>query len=251
MQEISELVKISHKLEQNVTTLSGGEMQRVALGRMFTQDAAIYLMDEALTWLDAKLRILMRAEIKMMIDELGITVVFVTHDQEEALSMASSMVLINDGAIQQEGAPQEIYNDPNSMWVADFIGTPAMNFLSGKIRDDLVFDCGSGGIRLSPGVQEKIKERSLSGRDVVIGFRPEHIVLHKSEPDCGAVKCSLRAVEFTGYRTILDLCNDHGQIMKASVSAQYDVPEKGTDFWMGWSDGLEIVFDQKTQKRLI
>lgn len=251
VKEIADLVKIADKLEQNVTTLSGGEMQRVALGRLLTQEASIYLMDEALTWLDAKLRILMRTEIKMLQDELGITVVFVTHDQEEALGMASSIVLINDGVIQQEGDPYEIYTEPVNMWVADFIGLPAMNFLEGTIQKDFSLDCSSACIALSEKNKEEVKEKRLIGKKVVVAFRPEHMDLHSNEPEKGALRCVVKAVEFAGYRTILDLSDAHGTILKAVMTSQHNIPEKEEVVWTKWTPGAEIIFDKSTQERLI
>ena len=249
--ETAELVKIADKLDQNVTTLSGGEMQRVALGRLLTQDASIYLMDEALTWLDAKLRILMRTEIKMLQDELGITVVFVTHDQEEALGMASSIVLVNDGIIQQEGEPYEIYKKPVNMWVADFIGTPAMNFLEGTVTEDLLFDCGTALLPLSAKCGEGIKAKNLVGKKVIAGFRPENMDIYQEEIKEGALKCEVRAVEFGGYRTIVDLSYADGLILKASINAQDKVPDKESFVWTRWTQNAEIIFDKNTQNRLV
>ena len=132
----------------------------------------------------------------MLQDELGITVVFVTHDQEEALGMASSIVLVNDGIIQQEGDPYEIYKKPVNMWVADFIGTPAMNFLEGKITNDLTLDCGSARIPLSDGCGEVVKGKNLIGKDVIVGFRPENMDIYREDVKEGALKCEVRALEF-------------------------------------------------------
>jgi multiple sugar transport system ATP-binding protein len=194
----------------------------------------------------------MRTEIKMLQEELGITVVFVTNDQEEALSMASTIVLINDGRIQQAGNPYEIYTKPVNMWVADFIGTPTMNFLEGTVRPDFNLEYGSGKIPLSKATKERIKANNLVDKRVIVGFRPEHMDLYRKEaPEEGAIKCSVKAVEFEGFRTIVNLGDTNGTLLKMSITSQRDVPEKDEVVWTKWSEGLEIMFDKNTQQRFV
>lgn len=248
---IAKLVKIDHKLDQNVTTLSGGEMQRAALGRLFVQDASIYLMDEALNWLDAKLKLLMRTEIKIWQEKLGVTIISVTHDQAEALSMGSSIILINDGVIQQEGSPYEIYNKPNNAWVADFIGSPSMNFLLGTIEDDLYLRCYDARIPLSKKLNKDLNLKDLIGREVYVGFRPEEMDIFFGNEDKNLINCvEVVAIEFEGHRTIIDLIDKQGKIIKYSINPKKNKLKKGDIVGIKWSENMEILFDKDTGKRI-
>jgi len=252
--KMAKLVKIDHKLDQNVTTLSGGEMQRAALGRLFVQDASIYLMDEALNWLDVKLKLLMRTEIKLLQEQLGVTIISVTHDQAEALSMGSSLILINDGAVQQEGNPYEIYNNPNNAWVADFIGSPSMNFLIGKIGDDLCVGYENVRIPLSNKLTKDSNLKDLIGREIVVGFRPEGInILSVNNEDkklINYIECKVNAIEFEGHRTLINFVGKQGKIFRYSINSKGDELKEGDIFGIRWSENMELLFDKDTGKRI-
>ena len=138
-------------LDRKPAALSGGQRQRVALGRAIVRDAKVFLMDEPLSNLDAKLRVQMRSELIKIHESLGTTTIYVTHDQIEAMTMASRIVVMRDGWIQQIGAPKEIYDNPDNIFVGGFIGTPPMNFVNGVVGKDGIFECGShkyGVVRL-------------------------------------------------------------------------------------------------------
>ncbi len=154
--------------------LSGGQRQRVAMGRAIVRDPRVFLFDEPLSNLDAKLRVAMRSEIKELHGRLGTTMVYVTHDQIEAMTMADRIVVMHDGRVEQIGAPLELYDRPDNLFVAGFIGSPAMNFVTGtmSIADDAVFKT-SDGISLPVGGVPRARE----GQPVVYGIRPEHFML--------------------------------------------------------------------------
>ena len=167
-------------LDRRPKALSGGQRQRVALGRAIVRDAKVFLMDEPLSNLDAKLRVQMRSELIKLHESLGTTTIYVTHDQIEAMTMATRIVVMKDGWIQQIGAPKEIYDFPNNMFVGGFIGTPPMNFIEGRVGDDGFFECGDhkhGVSRLR--VPEKqfnmLKEKKYLNKPIVLGIRPEDI----------------------------------------------------------------------------
>ena len=165
--EAAKVVGLSDLLDRKPANLSGGQRQRVALARSIVSDQSVCLMDEPLSNLDSKLRAEMRDEIRDLQKRLGLTVVYVTHDQVEAMSMADQIILLNSGEIIQKGAPEEIYNYPNSIFSAQFIGLPPMNIL--KLKD---LDIAS----LSKVNQEKIK---ASNNSINLGIRPEHLVFSK------------------------------------------------------------------------
>src|SRR5450756_362168 len=177
-------------LERYPRQLSGGQRQRVAMGRAIVRDPQVFLFDEPLSNLDAKLRVQMRTEIKELHQRLKTTTVYVTHDQIEAMTMADKIVVMHDGIVEQIGAPLELYDRPQNIFVAGFIGSPAMNLLQGTIRANgrLEFE-GPGGTRLPLGAAP----RGSDGRPVVYGVRPEHFVI----ADDGA-EAVIQVVEPTG-----------------------------------------------------
>src|SRR6202041_3161123 len=150
--QVAELLHIEQKLANRATALSGGEMQRVAIGRALVREPAIYLMDEPLSSLDAKLRAELRLELKRIQVELGATILYVTHDQVEAMTMASRIGVIKDGELLQLGTPREIYENPNSRYVAGRLGTPQINFLAAGVVPEIAMPSGTDtvGIRTEP-----------------------------------------------------------------------------------------------------
>lgn len=180
VQDAAEKLGLKPYLDRKPAALSGGQRQRVALGRAIVRDAKVFLMDEPLSNLDAKLRVQMRSELIKIHESLGTTTIYVTHDQIEAMTMASRIVVMKDGWIQQIGAPKEIYDKPNNVFVGGFIGTPPMNFVNGVVGKDGIFECGShkyGVIRLQvPQEQfDVLKEQNYLEKDLVMGIRPEDI----------------------------------------------------------------------------
>ena len=175
--EAAEILGLAPYLNRKPKALSGGQRQRVALGRAIVRNAKVFLMDEPLSNLDAKLRVTMRSEIIKLHANLNATTVYVTHDQIEAMTMASRIVVMKDGYIQQIGEPKEIYDNPANAFVAGFIGTPPMNFIHGKIAENGVFTAKDRDYDLQvPEYQlSKAKEAGLIGKPIILGIRPEHI----------------------------------------------------------------------------
>jgi multiple sugar transport system ATP-binding protein len=184
---IAETLHIDRLLDRKPAELSGGERQRVAIGRALVRNPKVYLMDEPLSNLDAKLRTEMRAEIKRIHQEFGTTTVFVTHDQAEAMSLADRLVVMNNGSIIQIGAPIEVYDHPINTFVAQFIGNPSMNLIRGEIKQDngsLRFDNGVIAFSLLREKARAIKDSALAGDGaVLLGIRPEHMWVSLQKDD--------------------------------------------------------------------
>ncbi|MDG6982812.1 MAG: ABC transporter ATP-binding protein [Nitrososphaerota archaeon] len=175
VKEVSELLHIAPLLSRKPKQLSGGEQQRVAIGRALIRDPRLFLMDEPFSNLDAKLRVETRSEIKRLQRELGITTIFVTHDQAEAMALADSIAVMDKGALQQVGEPGELYDSPSNVMVAQFMGSPAMNILEGRIvKPDKVEFLGVGDTAVALAREEAAAAaRSASVDKVKVGFRPE------------------------------------------------------------------------------
>lgn len=191
------LLDIEQFLERKPRELSGGQRQRVAIGRAIVRNPQLFLFDEPLSNLDAQLRASMRIELANLHRKLGSTIIYVTHDQVEAMTLGQKIILFNEGSIQQDGTPNELYEKPANVFVASFIGSPSINLLNGKLEErggSIVFECGD--IRIAPANQGF--ERQYIGRDVTLGIRPE--ALH---PGPGPVRGTLEITEHIGPETIL------------------------------------------------
>ena len=175
--EAAEILGLTPYLNRKPKALSGGQRQRVALGRAIVRNAKVFLMDEPLSNLDAKLRVTMRGEISKLHHNLQATTIYVTHDQIEAMTMASRIVVMKDGYIQQVGEPKTIYDNPANVFVAGFIGTPPMNFITGKCNEEGVFTTPKNDCKLNiPAKQFKaIVDNNLVNKEIIVGIRPEHI----------------------------------------------------------------------------
>ncbi|MCA0417163.1 MAG: sn-glycerol-3-phosphate ABC transporter ATP-binding protein UgpC [Proteobacteria bacterium] len=184
------ILGLTQLLDRFPRQLSGGQRQRVAMGRAIVRDPQVFLFDEPLSNLDAKLRVQMRTEIKELHQRLKTTTVYVTHDQIEAMTMADKIVVMHDGIVEQMGAPLDLYDNPDNLFVAGFIGSPAMNFLKGRIEGGTFV--ADGGFRLPVG---KVPA-GAEGRPVIYGLRPEHIRI-----DAGGVPTEVVVVEPTGSET--------------------------------------------------
>ena len=182
--EAAKILGIEHFLDRKPKALSGGQRQRVALGRAIVREPKAFLMDEPLSNLDAKLRVQMRTEISKLHNRIGTTTIYVTHDQTEAMTMADRIVVLKDGFVQQIDSPQQMYDQPKNVFVAGFIGSPAMNFIRAVLKRDngeLAADFGKTHIPLSREQIERAKEEGYPDlgdfvdKEVVLGIRPEHI----------------------------------------------------------------------------
>ena len=191
----AKILQIEEYLNRKPRALSGGQRQRVALGRAIVRDAKVFLMDEPLSNLDAKLRIQMRTEIIKLHDALKATTIYVTHDQTEAMTMATRIVIMNKGYIQQIGTPIEIYNNPANTFVASFIGAPAMNLFDVTFDNGLVTFEDKHQIRLN----EKIYENLTFDKEITIGIRPEDIELTFERKDNNSLELEIKVTELMGH----------------------------------------------------
>jgi sn-glycerol 3-phosphate transport system ATP-binding protein len=212
LKRVADIVGLGHLLQRKPSQLSGGQRQRVALGRAIIAEARVCLMDEPLSNLDAKLRHEMRTEIRALQQRLGITMVYVTHDQTEAMTMADRVVLMRDGRIEQNGSPEELYNRPETAFAARFIGTPPMNL--------------------------------IPQGDRLIGIRPEHINIVSQEGHAARVK----AVEHLGADSVV-LCEIEGQPVAVRQDG-FSKANPGDEVRLAWDVGHEHRFDQKSGRRL-
>ncbi len=180
--EVAETLELSEHLKRRPAALSGGQRQRVAIGRAIVRQPKAFLLDEPLSNLDAKLRVQMRAELAQLHADLGVTTVFVTHDQTEAMTLGERVAVLNDGELRQVGTPQELYHRPADLFVAGFIGSPAMNLLTAKVRSGEasggpVLDFGTAGSVAVPEAAAELCASAPRGADLVAGIRPESLLL--------------------------------------------------------------------------
>lgn len=174
VKEAAKILGLEPYLTRKPKALSGGQRQRVALGRAIVRDAKVFLMDEPLSNLDAKLRVAMRAEIAKLHRRLNTTTIYVTHDQTEAMTISTRLVVMKDGIIQQVGSPKEVYEKPENVFVGGFIGSPAMNFFHGKLEDGK-FVIGKTAIKVPEGKMKYLREQGYVGKNMILGVRPEDI----------------------------------------------------------------------------
>ncbi len=225
VQQVATLLGIERFLQRRPAQLSGGQRQRVALGRALIRDAAVFLMDEPLSNLDALLRVNTRTEIKRLQRELGKTTIFVTHDQEEAMVLSDRIAILRDGTLQQYATPDDTYNAPVNAFVAGFIGNPRMNFLQGILSSSnghVRLDTGEIGIEV-PG--EQARGLVGTGSRATIGVRPEHVTVTAPRP--GATLAKVELIEPVGPVTYLDLSLGSDSL-RASVtgSQRYTIGEE-------------------------
>ncbi len=221
--DAAELLGIKDLLGRRPKALSGGQRQRVAVGRAIVRDPKAFLFDEPLSNLDAKLRVEMRAELKKLHRRLGTTTVYVTHDQEEAMTLGDRVVVMHEGVIQQCAAPLEIYDRPTNRFVAGFVGVPPMNFLAGRIAEKsgvICFDDGSDQLPLCESMRERMTPHA--GRDIVMGLRPEHMT-----PGSGpaVLKVTVGVVEMLGDRMDVTVSSERHARLVCRVDARLDLKE--------------------------
>ncbi|WP_336357597.1 ABC transporter ATP-binding protein [Haloarcula sp. CGMCC 1.6347] len=237
VQETAELLQIEELLDRRPSELSGGQQQRVALGRAIVRDPAVFLMDEPLSNLDAKLRVQMRAELNKLHEELSTTTVYVTHDQVEAMTLADQIAVMDNGQIQQVGEPTHVYSNPRNMFVAGFLGSPSMNFLEGTLEESAAgkFELDLGGaIHNVPDEFTDALEPYLGDR-VTLGIRPENIALNQDGVPANVHPATVEVVEPQGEKTVLELELETGQSIKAAV-------DPDTTVEMG--DAVNLRFDR-------
>ena len=205
VQEVAEILGIGDYLKRKPRQLSGGQRQRVALGRAIVRHPRVFLFDEPLSNLDAKLRVQMRVELKKIHDRLGTTAIYVTHDQVEAMTLGDRVVVMRDGVVQQVGEPLELYNEPTSRFVAGFIGSPSMNFATVKVTEaDGGLWAINEGIRIMISAEKGVRLRRYVGEQVALGIRPEDLRLASSDdPEQPGFDAVVEVVEKLGSEILL------------------------------------------------
>ncbi|MFC6976619.1 ABC transporter ATP-binding protein [Halomicroarcula sp. GCM10025709] len=250
--EAATLLQIGDLRDRKPAELSGGQQQRVALGRAIVRDPAVFLMDEPLSNLDAKLRVQMRAELNKLHEELSTTTVYVTHDQVEAMTLADQIAVMDDGQIQQVGEPTHVYSNPLNTFVAGFLGSPSMNFLEGVLERT-----GSGKLQLDLGsdthsVPDEYDDAALAdylGERVTLGIRPENIALNQDGVPANVHPATVQVVEPQGEKTVLELELDSGESIKAAVNPDTEVTI-GDDVNLRFDRDSLHYFDPQTGESL-
>ncbi|MBV1702268.1 MAG: sn-glycerol-3-phosphate ABC transporter ATP-binding protein UgpC [Hyphomicrobiales bacterium] len=233
------ILRLEDYLKRKPKALSGGQRQRVAIGRAIVRGPEVFLFDEPLSNLDAELRVEMRVEIARLHKELGVTMIYVTHDQVEAMTLADKIVVLRAGLIEQVGAPLDLYRDPDNKFVAGFIGSPAMNFLAASVHDGTVLVPGLGHAKVSLPVN-----LPPNGSPVTLGLRPQHLTL-----DHAGSTHRVELTEALGGTSYVYLTGPSGERM--TVEAHEDIKiATGTKVGVTFPVEAAILFDTKTEIRL-
>ncbi|MGO2083509.1 ABC transporter ATP-binding protein [Vagococcus sp.] len=226
VENAAEILGLTEFLKRKPAALSGGQRQRVALGRAIVRDAKVFLMDEPLSNLDAKLRVAMRAEIAKLHRRLETTTIYVTHDQTEAMTMADRIVIMKDGFVQQIGSPKEVYDTPNNVFVAGFIGSPAMNFFDVTLGEDgYITDSEDLKLELPEGKFKVLREKGYVGKKLVFGIRPEDIhseeIVKETAPH-SIIRSEVVVAELLGAETMLYTRTAHTEfVSKVDARSSY------------------------------
>ncbi|WHP64686.1 sn-glycerol-3-phosphate import ATP-binding protein UgpC [Vibrio harveyi] len=237
--EAAKMLELDHLLDRKPGQLSGGQRQRVAMGRAIVREPKVFLFDEPLSNLDAKLRVQMRLEIKKLQRRLGTTSVYVTHDQVEAMTLADKLVVLNKGNVEQVGTPLEIYDNPASLFVATFIGSPSMNILDGNVSVD--------GITIGDALLP-VSTTNLALGEIKLGLRPEHLQISQDNP---WLQVEVELIESLGADLLLYCHTEGGDSQKLVVRVEGHTPIQ-----IGDKLGLDIkpkhvhLFDANTEKRI-
>jgi multiple sugar transport system ATP-binding protein len=250
VKKIAQLLKIDHLLERKPKELSGGQRQRIALGRAMVRGPKLFLMDEPLANLDAKLRVHARVELKKLQQELGVTTIFVTHDQVEAMTIGDKIAVMNNGHLEQMGMPIELYYNPRNKFVAEFIGSPPMNMLDGSLVEkngNIEIDLGISSIyRLSKKIKELVKR--TTPLEISLGVRPENItIIEKKQPN--SLKAKIVYIELIGKEFNVHL-EVGGNFLIAIRSFVEDL-KVGDEVWLSFDEEKIHIFDRESSKALL
>ena len=238
VEEAARLVQIERLMDRKPSQMSGGQQQRVAIARALVKMPRVLLLDEPLSNLDARLRLQTREEIRRIQRNTGITTIFVTHDQEEAMSISDLIVVMKEGVIQQIDKPQRVYDDPENLFVAKFLGTPPINVFEGTVRNETLY-LGQDGVLRVPGVGD---------RDVWVGVRPEGFVPQEAGPLC----CELKALEVMGRDTSVVLGNPAAvsDPLRAIISAEHAAASGDKEMRFALKPNKVFLFDKETEERI-
>jgi multiple sugar transport system ATP-binding protein len=248
VKEAAGILGLERFLDRKPKALSGGQRQRVALGRAIVREPAVFLMDEPLSNLDAKLRVQTRAEIARLHQRLGTTTVYVTHDQVEAMTMGDRIAVMRDGILQQVGTPEELYDHPNNVFVAGFIGSPAMNFATVKATEGEDLMLGSSKLNLSGAAARAAADRP-KGADLLIGFRPEHLDIADGADGAVRIPAKVDVVEYLGNEELIHAQAEGNEIV-ALIPSDRKV-RAGDNIELGVPLDKLHVFDPETEKSLV
>ena len=257
--QAAEILGITQYLTRKPRALSGGQRQRVAIGRAMVRDSKVFLMDEPLSNLDAKLRNQMRAEIILLRQKIDTTFIYVTHDQTEAMTLGDRIVIMKDGFIQQVGTPAEVFDMPENLFVAEFIGAPKMNTFKTYL------DCVDGEYYVNPyGARikvdgkkaEQLKEKGVQSQELILGVRPEHIVLSK-QGDPGAIACKIVVNEMMGSELHLHVVEESGEKLIVRIPTIRLTDEErreltyGKVIYITFEGTVMHFFDANTERNLL
>ena len=251
--KVAKMLQIEPLLDRKPKQLSGGQRQRVAMGRALARDPSIYLFDEPLSNLDAKLRVEMRSEIKELHQRVGTTIVYVTHDQIEAMTLGDVIAVMKDGEIQQFGSPQEIYDNPRNQFIAGFMGSPSMNFVPCTVEQGdghLLLTLESGGASHQLPVEQAIDGlQQYIGKSVVLGIRPEQVTqVSEDKPDTMTIPCLVEIIEPTGPDTLLTVrLNGVRTVCRVHPTAESKV---GGLMPLQFDMSKAVFFDPESEQRI-
>ena len=257
VRQAAKILELEPYLNRKPKALSGGQRQRVAIGRAIVRDPKVFLMDEPLSNLDAKLRNQMRTEIIKLRQKVDGTFVYVTHDQTEAMTLGDRIVIMKDGFVQQIGTPQEVFNRPANLFVAGFIGMPQMNFFNAhliRVDNEFHVETDNMSFEISPEMANLLAQSWVAApaTDVIVGIRPEQIYL--TEPNgIGAFKGNLEVSELMGSTVHLHVHTDDGNfvlIVPATEFAKRNL-KIGDEVWFKFEDNAVHLFDKNTQDNLV
>ncbi len=251
LKKVSSFLQVDSLLERKPSQLSGGQRQRVAIGRALVREPRIFLFDEPLSNLDAKLRVEMRREIKKLHQQLKTTVVYVTHDQTEAMSLGTKIAIMNHGVIQQNDTPENIYNKPSNTFVADFIGSPSMNLIKGNLKqnsDNISFIAEGSNLEIPIKHYDFKNKSELSNNEVYFGIRPEHIYFKKLNEDDLEINLRADLSEYIGHEQIVTFNFSNQEILAKFPSTINVELNKETKLYV---DLTQVsLFDSKNEERI-
>ena len=256
VEEAARILDITHLLDRKPKALSGGQKQRVALGRAIVRDPKVFLLDEPLSNLDAKLRAAMRTELTKLHKKLGTTFIYVTHDQVEAMTMATRIVVMKDGLIQQVDTPQNLYDTPCNIFVAGFIGPPQMNFINAKLEkkaDGLYIEFAGNSIKLPADKAGNENLQEYAGKEVIAGLRPECIhdePMYLSSMADSVIECSVDVTELMGNEIFLYLSADEDHPLTARVSSRSGA-RAGDTIKVALDISRLHIFDKDTERCIV
>ena len=238
--QVTQMLRIDNLLERKPSELSGGQMQRVAIARALVKGADIILMDEPLSNLDAQVRVMAREELKQLHRELRTTIIYVTHDQTEALSLATKVAVLHEGVIQAYGDPMEVYKRPTNAWVGSFLGNPPMNIIKGEVDSDSII---IENYRL--GIPKDYKDLVKSGEKVLVGIRPEDMEIDNN----GVLEGTVQMVEDLGAYSVIHVKINESmvRVLEKSLSRR----ERGEKIKISVDVNKMVLFDALTEKNLL